>query len=603
MKPFDETSRLVMLKAGDNLGAGVRNILNENENIFEGESYLVKLKNQGSCKSLVLAILPNRIDKSTEIKFLKDSVNESLRISSNYSSIAIPLFYTYREKIDEKLMNMVINAIVDKIVSYLGEHRKNKFKEIYLVDDKYYDLISKSLKYTIEKYKKNTGYNPETTNIKESTKETELTASKRIIIEVGNKFDTKTKVDAIVNTTRSNLDIRTGTLSKLIFQKAGQSIQDELNENYKNGLNRKRLVAVSRSGNIKSLKNIFHIALSDYEPAMENDIKRVFKKTIKSLLESTEKYECKSVGFPAFGTGILKYPSDKVAKWMITSINDYFSNNCNNLSFLSHVVIVLNNEDSETIQSFKNNESLLNYDNNMDNDDDESSKDPSFQEENEIDSLKLSEDNFYSGFKSENGLVKMKFKTVEIQVIIGDIVKSKEDVIINPTNSSFQVDGQISKAIITSAGEILQYELGRSPKLDRNGIYWTSAGVLVAKKILHVDVQSAEIKETIINSLASVNKKLFQSVVFPVIGTGIIGKDSSNTIREILDGFALYIYKLSETRLLNLDLIKVCINENLSDMLRIFENEMKLLANTKKFTEIPWYPKIYENVKNLFQSF
>jgi O-acetyl-ADP-ribose deacetylase (regulator of RNase III) len=177
----------------------------------------------------------------------------------------------------------------------------------------------------------------------------------------------------------------------------------------------------------------------------------------------------------------------------------------------------------------------------------------------------------------------MKFKNVEIQVLIGDIFKSKEDVIINSINSSSQLDGYISKAIITAAGQMLQNELGKSPKLDKNGLYWTNAGVLDAKKILyvHVHAQSSEIKETIINSLVSVNNKLFQSVVFPVIGTGVLGKDSSNTIREILDGFALYINKMSEKRLLNLDYIKVCINEKQSDMRRIFKDEMKALAKKR----------------------
>jgi hypothetical protein len=82
-----------------------------------------------------------------------------------------------------------------------------------------------------------------------------------------------------------------------------------------------------------------------------------------------------------------------------------------------------------------------------------------------------------------------------------------------------------------------------------------------------------------------------------------MGKDSRSTIREILDGFALFINKISKKRLLNLVLIKVCIYEKNSDMLRIFEDEMKVLANKKKFKETPWYPKIYENVINLLQSF
>jgi hypothetical protein len=100
----------------------------------------------------------------------------------------------------------------------LDENRENKFKEIYIVDDKYYDLISKSFRRTIEHYNKNTG-NTATSIIKESKKKIEISVSKLIIIEVGNILDTKTKVDEIVNTTRSNLELNNGSVSKYFSKK------------------------------------------------------------------------------------------------------------------------------------------------------------------------------------------------------------------------------------------------------------------------------------------------------------------------------------------------------------------------------------------------
>jgi hypothetical protein len=60
---------------------------------------------------------------------------------------------------------------------------------------------------------------------------------------------------------------------------------------------------VSTSGILKILKNI---------SAWNEDVKSVYKNTINSVLETTEKYESISVSFPAFGTGILKYPRGKV---------------------------------------------------------------------------------------------------------------------------------------------------------------------------------------------------------------------------------------------------------------------------------------------------
>ena len=148
------------------------------------------------------------------------------------------------------------------------------------------------------------------------------------------------------------------------------------------------------------IKNIFHIALNDYDPARENDSKRVFKNTIRSLLDSAEKCECKSVAFPAFGTGILKYPRDKVAKWMITSINNYFSKNNHTLKFLNNVVIVLFEKDLETIR-----ENIYNLENKTP---DASLLDE--KDENESDSLKSLENSFYSGCNHKSNKFKLSIR-------------------------------------------------------------------------------------------------------------------------------------------------------------------------------------------------
>ena len=141
----------------------------------------------------------------------------------------------------------------------------------------------------------------------------------------------------------------------------------------------------------------------------------MFKNTIRSLLDSAEKCECKSVAFPAFGTGILKYPRDKVAKWMITSINNYFSKNNHTLKFLNNVVIVLFEKDLETLREFKNNENLLNGEYDQDDDDDNDNKTPDAslldeKDENESDSLKSLENSFYSGCNHKSNKFKLSIR-------------------------------------------------------------------------------------------------------------------------------------------------------------------------------------------------
>ena len=115
-------------------------------------------------------------------------------------------------------------------------------------------------------------------------------------------MDIKHKCDAIVNTTSSDLNLKNGTVSKLIFHRAGDQIQNELSTNYPKGLDKKNLVAMSSVGNLKNCgKYIFHIALSDYDSQHEKKIEDIFKKTVAMLCEKADEKECASIAMPAFG--------------------------------------------------------------------------------------------------------------------------------------------------------------------------------------------------------------------------------------------------------------------------------------------------------------
>lgn len=590
LKPLDEASRLAICRGGKVVSEEISKLLRHDENIFEGESHSIKLSQDNFCKSLTLVIVPARVDVASEIKILKECINNSLRNNSRFKSIAFPIFCD--EDFDERVLRKAVFTLTEEILRFMFNNDGYNFKEVYLVDDKHSDLIVEGVKQAIQFYQTRNTTVSRNSEIRTSNVQ-------HIIIEIGTILDTKNKVDAIVNTTSSDLNLQNGTVSKLIFQKAGQAIQDELLESTKGGLSNKNLVAVSSGGNLKNLKNIFHIALGDYEPVREKEIETLFKKIIWAILKNANEKKCQSIAMPAFGTGILKYPRDRVAKWMITSINDYFVKNkpvC-----LTNVVIVLYEKDLETIKEFKNREALITK--GVDEEENYASeKNKSSLEE--VHSRKQKNDEiFYSNFFSSNKTVRLKFKSVEVEVFVGDIVKSREDVLINPTDLEFHLGGNVSKAMLAAAGDKLKAELDDSRKLDKNGTFWTSAGSLAARKILHVDVQSAEIKETVINSMACVDRESYASVVFPVIGTGVMSKDSNNTIKEILDGFSRYIDKITRSRALNLKHIKVCIHEKQAHMLKIFEDQMKQLEVKRKYKEeAPWYAKIYNNVKMLFQN-
>ncbi len=133
-------------------------------------------------------------------------------------------------------------------------------------------------------------------------------------------------VDVIVNTTSSDLTLTNGTVSKQLLEKAGIQIQNELKQNYPNGLSQQQsLIAVSSSGNLKHLKYIFHISLPGWNSIDEFQIEKLFKLIINELLTATDVRKCQSIAIPAIGTGILNYPKDKVPKWMYEAINSYLN--------------------------------------------------------------------------------------------------------------------------------------------------------------------------------------------------------------------------------------------------------------------------------------
>lgn len=65
-----------------------------------------------------------------------------------------------------------------------------------------------------------------------------------------------------VNSTNANLDLKTGTLSKMMLEKCGEELQKECSEW---APLKSETVAVTEAKNLKA-KSIYHIALLDYQP-------------------------------------------------------------------------------------------------------------------------------------------------------------------------------------------------------------------------------------------------------------------------------------------------------------------------------------------------
>ena len=127
-----------------------------------------------------------------------------------------------------------------------------------------------------------------------------------------------------MNTTKPTLDLECGLLSKIVLAKAGQLIQTECKQNYPNGIDTNQ-VAVTSSGQLRHLKNIFHVTCQDYsgdDEASGHLLSQIISNCLRKLVEM----KMTNISLPAIGAGSLKYPIDLVARCYLDEVSSFLNN-------------------------------------------------------------------------------------------------------------------------------------------------------------------------------------------------------------------------------------------------------------------------------------
>lgn len=618
LRPFDSFWEEFYANGGDQLKKELDEIIKRKRTIFEGQSIVTKSGSLNNCKNIIHAVLPKLQGTLDRSKF-KDCVWKILDLANeNYSTVALPLFYADNSSLNNNIVHTVIDETLFSISNYVREVPSMNISKIYIVNNSHAKLIADAVTKMI---KDNKDRIKTTKKIKlyPSIPDAELayaTGGKvggtstlaPIKLEIGSITDSKFVVDVIVNTTSFDLVLTNGTVSKLLLQKAGNEIQTELTKNYKGGLNKDCLVAISSAGNIKNAKYIFHIGLNQYTVSQETE--NQFKQIVTELLNKANENKCASIALPALGTGILQYPREKVAQWMFASVNDYFKKNPS--STIKEVLFVLFDKDTETINEFRKYEKNQQNKKNDDDDDDEgeddndSDGDGSNNSDNDFEYITDQQEarfdkdsDFYSNLKgnSTDGF-KINFRNVQVHAFVGDITRATEDVIVCPTGSDFQLGGNVARAILAVAGNSLMQTLRRAGPMLDNGVYWTNGGDLKVKQILFLDVESAAVNESVVYSLININEKKFRTAIFPVIGTGIRGEEPKTAIEKMLEGIATFIATIEKKhQQLSIEKVNICIYTGQSSMLNLFEQQMKDLSGKKEYKpKYSWLYKAYDKV-------
>ncbi|XP_035824673.1 protein mono-ADP-ribosyltransferase PARP14 isoform X2 [Aplysia californica] len=164
-----------------------------------------------------------------------------------------------------------------------------------------------------------------------------------VAVKSGQILDEKS--DVIVTTVDKSLDLCKGRISKLVLERGGQAVQDELEQRYQGGIQPGDF-AVSSSGNLGN-KSLFHACLKRWGGNAEVQLKAL----VDSILKEASSLQAASISLCALGTGGLRYPADNSAKCIMDSIRQFAVDNPS--SSLQSVVLVIHERSQDVLQAFQ----------------------------------------------------------------------------------------------------------------------------------------------------------------------------------------------------------------------------------------------------------
>ncbi|XP_059174567.1 uncharacterized protein TM_0508-like [Physella acuta] len=168
--------------------------------------------------------------------------------------------------------------------------------------------------------------------------------TKNYKLEFVNEDITDLKVDAIVSSIHRSKQMTSCCLSSRVRQKAGSSVQEELNR-MKGELWFGQVVSTA-PGQLKTrVRSILFVCLLAWREGNDEAIKSVVYECLE--LASSKNYT--SIAFPALGTGGFKYPQHKVALAMCKGVVEYFVMNPD--TSLKHVKVALPLSDKTQLKS------------------------------------------------------------------------------------------------------------------------------------------------------------------------------------------------------------------------------------------------------------
>ncbi|XP_032801823.2 protein mono-ADP-ribosyltransferase PARP14-like [Petromyzon marinus] len=407
-------------------------------------------------------------------KFMKRSLEMAHR--DGVSSISFPALGTGNLKYSPL---MVSSFMFEEVINFSQNHQGTTLKDIrFVIFSKDQLVISDFQAELAQRLLGKTSIPP---TLKITSKAVQRAIGK-ISVEVVDGDITKEKVDAIVNSTNTSLDLDSG-VSKAILAAAGPTVAVELATF---GAQPADGVVTTSAGSLNCKKIVHMVGQTDFAK-MTNSILKV--------LDECSKLNCHSVSFPALSTGKGGIKPGPVADTILEAFEMFSLQNPQ--SIVSHIRIMVLQPEIKTAFT----QALIHFQ-------------PGGKQVQPPQTSSITED-----YIRQYGL---KLHGATVEAVSGDITKETTDAIVNSTTTALVFMSGVSGAILKAAGQVVVDECTKLGPQPGDGVVVTSGGALSCKHIVHMVGQTnpASIKSSVLKVLQECEVKKVTSVSFPATGTG-----------------------------------------------------------------------------------
>ncbi|XP_062604645.1 protein mono-ADP-ribosyltransferase PARP14-like [Saccostrea cucullata] len=541
------------------------------------------------CQMLIHAVGPQWQggNNEEEIK-LRQAIMKCLELTdrNDYSSIAIPA-------LSAGIFGYPVDQSVDTIVSSIQfyfkskEGKSSKIKEIYFcdVDDKIVDAFIRCLKRKIgQDVKEFDGGEGNQSPSRDEDSDEEAHGKRRssssfdrkkgrkssgdrekgmkikVIsgelakMKVGYKLSSNTFVLCSLK-----LILSIGNISKSLSRAAGESLQDECDTKYKDGIAPGK-VAITKGGDLRC-RQVYHGTIKRWDH-WKGDALGKLTDFVNECLRLADMNQMSSIAFPALGTGRLGYPPEQAAKTMFRCCREFHSRNRD--TSLKEILFVIFYKDADILEAFRK------------------ESESGGAETGRPDYNRHRRERMPSS-DAGSGDGRRKINKLNVEVRQGDITKERTDAIVNSITGSLDLTkGAASKAILNAAGDRILTECNRGAQsFSSEGYVVTSGGRMGCKYIIHVKAQrSAEEWERMVaKALAHADKTGCRSISFPALGTGVRNSDPADIAKHMFKAMRKFSPE-------NLETVRVIVFQR--DMVSVFQSSLDNLPQGA-FTQLKDY--------------